>query len=175
MSYFGIKKDSTTLASTTIDYVHHEVHDGDSFMYEDVVTLASSGSLAYMITTGSTAKWAHFGYDIECIGPMTFELYEGCDRTGSVVQTTWNRDRNSSSSPVTIIHKGVTGGSTDGTRIRWWQGGVNNNKTQVGGNPGTSREIILKQSTKYEFKLLSGMADNITSIRFDWYEHTNVS
>ena len=175
MSYFGITKDGTTLATVCIDYVHHEIHDSKLFTYQDVITLASSGSMSYMITTGSTTKWAHFGYDMECIGPMTIEVYEGSDRSGSVVQTTWNRNRNSSASAVTVIHKGVTGGSTDGTRIRWWQGGVANNKTQFGGAPGSFREIILKQNTKYELKLLSGMADNITSIHFNWYEHTNVS
>ena len=173
MSYFGITKDGATLAATTVDYAHHEIHEGDSFMYQDVVTLASSGSQAYMITTGSTTKWAHFGRDMECIGPMTVELYEGGDRSGSVVQTTWNRDRNSSTSPVVVIHKGVTGGSTDGTRIRWWQGGVASVKTQFGGKLGEGGEVILKQSTKYIYKLTSGMADNITNIIFDWYEHVN--
>lgn len=155
-----------------IDYAHHEIHDGCFFMYHDVITLANTNSQDYLITTGPESEMTHLGHSIEATGPITVEVYEATDKNAAGAnELTYNRNRTSPKNPQTIIAKGVAGGTTDGTRIVWFRGGISNNKTTNGTIAGTQNEKILKPNTKYIYRITSGMDDNIISIAIDWYEH----
>jgi hypothetical protein len=180
MSLTTSKKETQTGANVNIDYAHHEIHAGDSFMYHDVIaSLADTVVQDYWFVTGNTTAWAHIGHSVESTGPLTLEIFEGADRTNAkTLQTAYNRDRNSASTPTLKIYKNDntgtgSGGTTDGTKIVWWKGGIANNKVQNGTNVGTSNEKILKQNTSYIFRITSGMAANLISLSFDWYEHAN--
>jgi hypothetical protein len=166
--------DKYTHATTTIDYVHHEIHDGATYMYHDVIDdLDNNVAQDYMITTPDTTKWLHISHDIEAIGPITVEIYEATDKTGTTAQTLYNRDRNSATTATGTIHKGTSGGTTDGTKIVYWKGGISSNKTQNSATHGTASEKILKQNTKYILRLTSRMDNNMISVSIGWYEHTN--
>jgi hypothetical protein len=164
--------DVETHALITIDYVHHEIHDGDTFMYHDVTDSLGTGvSIDYMITTPNTTKWLHVSHDVEFSGAGTVEIYEAGDRVGTAAQTLYNRDRNSIKVPTGTLHKATSGGTTDGTKIVYWKGGASQSKNSA--THGTSSEKILRQNTKYIIRVTSRAEANVVSVSIGWYEHTN--
>jgi hypothetical protein len=165
--------DKYTHALNVMEYVHHEIHDGHAFMYHDVIDSLGTGvSQDYLITTPDTTAWLHVSHDVELSGAGTVEIYEAGDRTGTTLQTMYNRDRNNTSLTNTgTIHKGTSGGATDGTRIVYWKGGANQSKNSA--THGTASEKILKQNTKYILRVTSRAEATIVSVSIGWYEHTN--
>jgi len=172
MSYFPNKKDGTTGVDIVIDYAHHEVHDGSSFYYHDVISLGNGAAQNYLITTPNTTKWGHFGLEIDFNdGAGTIELFEDSDRTGTTAQTVFNRHRNSATTATITVHKGKSGGTTDGTRIIWKRHGAG--KT-TGGGSETAEECVLKQNSKYLLTVTNATTStNNISVILRWYEHTN--
>ena len=166
--------DASTHTLQTIDCAHHEVHSGSSFYYHDVVALGNAGIQDYLITVPDTTKWPHFGIEIdfnEAAGVV--EIYEATDKVGTTPQTVFNRDRNSATIATTTVHKGQSGGTTDGTRIFWKKVGAG--KTS-GGVAGTAEERILKRNTKYILRLTNtSTSTNNTTVVIRWYEHTNLT
>lgn len=171
-----LRLDKATNSLQVVDYAHHEVHAGSSFYYHDVISIANAATQDYLITTPNTTVWAHFGVEVDFNdGAGTLELYEAADRTGTTAQTVFNRNRNSANTATTTVHKGQSGGTTDGTRIMWKRHGSGK---EVGGQSGTSEERILKQNTKYILRITNvagaGVTNNITVI-MRWYEHTDIA
>jgi len=166
--------DRITRSMTSIDHAHHEIHEGDHFMYTDAVELGNGVVQNYLITTPNTTRWAHMIFILEGSAITQFELYEGADRVGSVLQTVGNSNRNSATAATTTIHKGYAGGSTDGTRIHLYKGGSATGVAKSGA-AGTrnDEEIILKQNTKYILRVTSGTAANLTNVNLSWYEHVS--
>jgi hypothetical protein len=165
--------DQYTHALNVMDYVHHEIHDGHAFMYHDVIDSLGTGvAQDYMITTPNTTAWLHVSHDVELSGAGTVEIYEAGDRTGTTLQTMYNRDRNNTSLTNTgTIHKGTSGGTIDGTKIVYWKGGANQSKNSA--THGTASEKILKQNTKYILRITSRAEATIVSVSIGWYEHVN--
>ena len=119
-------------------------------------------------------KRLHFGYQIGGSGVTILEIFESADRVGTDPQTIINRERESASVSVATLHKGISGGTTDGTRIVWRKEGRSTGGA-LGATIGTSLERILKRNTKYLLRLTSGSAGNDISIEWDWYEHTSLA
>ena len=167
--------DSIFKITIVIDTGHHEIHEGDHYMYSDQVDLPNMGTQGYLITTPNTTKWSHFLWKVSGAIGARVELFEGTAKTGTTLQTTYNNNRNSPNVAGTIIHKGVSGsvGVGDGTLIHISGFGSGS----AGGESGeTTRdtEVILKQNTKYIFRVTNrGTNSNKVNIHFDWYEHTS--
>jgi hypothetical protein len=160
-------------AMRSIELDHAMIHDGYSYYYHDVFTLASAGTQVFLFTTPSvttSGRAIHFGLDIEGVGITTVEIYEASDRVGTTLQTIFNRNRLFDEPALCTIHKGVSGGSTDGTRIYWKQLGYSQGTTRILSAPGDSKERVLKSETKYLIRVTSGNADNRVSFELDWYE-----
>ncbi|RPJ22814.1 MAG: hypothetical protein EHM26_00920 [Desulfobacteraceae bacterium] len=102
------------------------------------------------------------------------QLYEGSNKTGVSAQTLLNSDRNSSTVATLTVHKGTTGGSTDGTLIWQMKSGLATGQSRAGMIANRNDEIILKQNTKYIIRITSGTVGNLTNLQMEWYEHTNV-
>ena len=168
--------DSATRSLQLIDYAHHEIHTGSHFFYTDSVLLASAGTQDYLITTPDTTKWAHMIIVPDGSAITQFQLYEATDKTGTTAQTVQNRNRNSVTAAGVTVHKGVSGGSTDGTLIWQYKGGAATGVSSRSSANVTrnNSEIVLKQNTKYILRITSGTNDNLTNVMLDWYEHTNV-
>lgn len=163
--------DEITRALVFLDYAHHEVHEGDSFYFNENLALGNGASQDYLFTTPNSAKRAHWGYEFDAIDAgVTLNIYEASDRAGTTLQTVFNRDRNSISANTTTLHKGVSGGTTDGTNIGTRRAGART----IGRQFGTSGERILKENTKYIVRLTNlSTATNNVWVEFNWYEHTN--
>jgi len=167
--------DAITHTLQTIDYAHHEIHAGSHFEYTDCLPLASAGTQDYLITTPNTTKWAHFSWDVEGSAITAVDFYEATDKTGTTLQTVFNNDRNSATTATVTVHKGVSGGTTDGTKIWCHKSGSSTGASRSGASSETNNEFILKQNTKYLIRITSGTADNLVNLTIGWYEHTNNS
>jgi len=153
---------------------HQEIHDGDSFTYRDVVSLNTGVSQDYLIETPNTSTWAHFGYELEGQSEVDLAIYEATDKTGTTPQTVFNRNRNSNNVATTLLSKGTSGGTTDGTLIMQRTSGSATSAGKFAAAVGEGQERVLRQGTKYIFRITSQGNGNKISIRLSWYEHVNV-
>ncbi|NTU69325.1 hypothetical protein HGB13_00635 [bacterium] len=170
---FTDNKDTSTGSVSVIDYPHHEIHAGDHFLYADCLTLASAGTQDYLITTPNTTKWSHLSWEVDGSAITAVDVYEGSDKSGTTLQTIVNNNRNSTKTSGNTIHKGTSGGTTDGTKIWCHKSGSVTNQSRSGASSEQSSEIILKQNTKYIIRITSGTNDNLVNLNLGWYEHTN--
>lgn len=170
-----LRLDKSTNSIQTVDYEHHEIHAGSHFFYTDSVELASAGTQDYMVTTPDSTKWLHMTYALTGSAITQVQLYEAGDRTGTSVQTVFNSDRNSGTTSAATFHKGTSGGTTDGTLIWAMKSGAATVQSRAGMTAERSSEIILKQNTKYLFRITSGTNANLTNTQLSWYEHTNIA
>lgn len=164
--------DDITETLQIIDYSHHEVHSGSHYFYSDCITLGNGATQDYLITTPNTTTWLHFLFDIKGTLSTDISIFEAGDRVGTTLQTTYNNNRNSLNVSEATLHKGTSGGTTDGTDIHpdCFGTGVAGG---FGGVSDRSNEIILKQDTKYLIRITSNTNGNRLSVHFDWYEHVN--
>lgn len=158
-----------------IPHDHSEIHEGDTFRYYDAVTIASAATQDYLITTPNTTKWAHFTFEVNGTAVTSFTLFEASDKSGSTLQTVWNAHRNSSVTATTTVHKGTTGGTTDGTALVTFSSGTATNQSRSAAAQTHDSEIILKQNTKYIIRITSGTDGNLCNIAMNWYEHVSAS
>lgn len=165
--------DASTHAMMIIDYPHHEIHSGSHFFYTDKNTIASAGTVEYLITTPDTTRWAHLVFNITGSAITTVDIYEGSDRTGTTVQTVYNSNRNSLTTATVTIHKGTSAGTTDGSLIWTRKSGSASQISRTGMEATREAEKILKQNTKYLIRITSGTADNLNNVQLDWYEHVS--
>jgi len=167
----SVEMDSVGRYLLMIDPAHHHIHEGEMFVYKDVISLNSAGTQDYIMTTPNSNTISHFAYEIDGQGQVTIEIFEATDKTPTTLQTSYSRNRNSLISPVMTIHKNQSGGTTDGTRIIWRKTGSDSASAKVLTVVGSGHEIMLKKNTKYLFRITSGLNSNIISLSFDWYEH----
>lgn len=165
--------DEITGVPIAINFEHHEIHEGDHFVFNDKNTINSGSSITYMLTTTNTTKWVHLMYQIDGSAITGFNIYEGADRVGTTAQSVFNNNRNSTNTAGLIIHKGVSDGTTDGTLIRTYNGGSSSAQSKGYSSTREEVELVLKQNTKYIITITSGTASNLTNISLRWYEHTN--
>jgi hypothetical protein len=173
-TYQPLRLDRYTNTVQTIDYAHHEIHAGSHFFVTDYQTIGNGSSVDWMLTTPNTAKWAHLTFEVQGTAVTTAVFYEGANRTGTTPLTVFNNDRNSGALSGLLAHRGVSGGTTDGTPFWQMSGGTASAQFRGGPDVRQDTEIILKQNTKYVLKVTSGTAGNVVSVRLRWYEHTNL-
>lgn len=184
-----IEVDASSHAITTVDYPHHEMHEGDHyFVTYSVPSLGAmttpDDTLTLSFTTPNTTKWSHFTFTAEGPSGALVQLIEG--KTGGGASSTgaltiMNNNRNSANTSAMINLEGSpAAGSvsydatvfTGGTTIwsKYIPGATNG---IVGsGLSGTRNEIILKQNTSYQLSIFS-TTTNPASLEMNWYEHTD--
>ena len=169
--YALVPVDSLTLATETVDYSHHEIHVGNHYYYMDSVELNNAAVQNYLITTPDTTTQAHMIIYADGSAITMFQLYEATDKTGTTLQTIINNNRNSANTSSLIIHKGISGGTTDGTLIQTYKSGSATQQSRSSATVRDDSEIILKRNTKYIFRVTSFTDNNLTNVDFSWYEH----
>jgi len=173
--------DEVSGASLCIDFVHHEIHEGDHYYIEGFTTLAEDlggdeGTLYVKLVTPNNTKWAHFRWEIVSSGILETNFYEGASggMAGGSGVTPLNNNRNSTNTSGLVITSDVTVATSKGTRIGSKKVGGTGFKTAIGGSVDRSDEVMLKQNTIYFREFISGGADNIISFRAGWYEHVSL-
>ena len=166
--------DAVTEAIMTVSYAHHETHAGSHFNYRDSYALAKNAVQEHLIITPNTTSWAHMIFGVAASGgQVDVEIFEGTitSANGSV-EPVMNRNRNSLNANTTLLYDSPTV-TSDGTRISKQTFGVDDKKS-AGGGSRDSEEIMLKQNTKYLFRVTEmNVADAVINFDFDWYEHTD--
>lgn len=161
-----------TGALVTVTHEGHEIHEGNSFCFQEVLSLGNAGSQQYLITVPDTTKWPHFLYFVEGLDAgVLVTMSEGADRSGTTAQTLLNRNRNSATTATTLLHKGVSSGSTDGSPL------IINRKfgqNRTGGSGLDRNERVLKRNTKYVFTVTNASAsNNSVQVILDWDEQVD--
>lgn len=164
--------DSITKYLVVIQEPHHNIHEEKHFFYSDCITLASSATQNYLITIPDDEIRKHFTFEVNGSAGITIAFFEGADRAGTTPQILYNNDRDSVNTPGLTVHKGTSGGSTDGVDIHPDCGG---SSTGVGSTGVSKREneIDLKTDTKYLMRVTSGANGNNIAVHFDWYERAD--
>ena len=177
----GVDDVSATLQ--VIDFPHHEIHEGDSFVSDHEATLASAGTIVLSFKTSDTAKWAHMVFMARASGEANILIIENPTITAGTgtLHPVYNRNRNSAtvttlsdSSTGSFVAGNITLGATQsgGTVIYDEHFGSGQ---KVGGSSVGRDEFILKQNTNYTIILTSEAAANDCETILDWYEHTSVA
>jgi len=174
----AIRLDKTTRALSTIDYAHHEAHEGDGYFAIYSAVKNDTATIEVYVLTPNTTKWAHMLIAVECSLAGTAQLWEGTTKTyvsGNQI-VPFDRNRNSAkTSGLTICH--TPDGSETGTASMTQYVGAtaSGGRVAVGGATGSEREeFILKQNTAYLIRGTSRADGNAISIALSWYEHTNL-
>lgn len=170
-----LRMDASTHSIQTLEYEHHEIHSGSSFVCVDLRNVDST-TFKWQVTTPAGTKYAHMVFDIDCTGEMTVLITEGSDRVDGTALVELNRNRVGTPNVAgTILTHTPTGGSTDGTvvLVNHRSGATGQgSKTVSGGGLRGGNEFVLKPATKYVISVTT-YADVWVTLDLDWYEHTD--
>lgn len=178
MSSFGIKRDRpTTDAAQVIDYAHHEIHGGSSFLTTDVQNIDTTTQKWQIDTADNAPKYSHLIIVVDCDGAFLVTFTEGSNRDGTTRLDAPNRRRSSAAEKVatTSIYRGNSSGSTDGSTTLFQRRlGINGGffSGDQGATAGGRNEWILNADEKYVLSVQT-FANNQVTVEFDWYEHTD--
>lgn len=162
--------DEATRAITTIEYEHHEIHEGNSYiLYVVSHDLDNADTLDLTVITANTTRWMHTVWTAEGTSAIHIYLYEDAvTNVAGGALTALNRDRNSSNTASATFREGDTFTALGDLIWEWHTG-----DKKVGGAGGERDEYILKQGTQYLFRIQSEADNNKVSGQVDFYEHTN--
>jgi hypothetical protein len=169
-------QDRVTGALTTIDYPHHEIHDGGDFLVSykspDANPIADDATINLIITTRS--RYAHMVFRSASGGDMEVELLDGPTVTAGSgnAMTAFNKNRASTRAATVGVRRDMTI-TDDGTRIEneLMPGGTGG--ASIGGASEQRPEWVLNISTVYAFRITNraGNAQPM-SIAIEWYEES---
>ena len=162
----------------TITYEHHQVHEGESHEYNYLISSLASGSnqdFRVNVPAGLTATTRAPHVIFEVISTLEAELYLYEDMTytvgnGGTLQTTYNRNRSSATTPGMTIYLSPTPATT-GNNL--WIGLVGSGRA-AGGEARGMTEWVLKPNADYLFRVTSRAAGNKIVVRLIWYEDLGV-
>ena len=179
--------DASTNKLVTVDYEHHELHDGNAFhcYYTQEVTDTLDRSIIAFTTPADTE--IHMVVHASATAAANLLIIEGAVATAlsGVDLTIYNRNRNSSTTSELTSQDSTAGsasyytlttdtGVTGGTTLYDEYIGAGKFGQAAAGASRAANEWILKKSTVYDFELKAADANtNIQHVHLDWYEHTN--
>jgi hypothetical protein len=181
--------DDITLGLVTVDFPHHEIHEGHAFSL--VYSVASLGAMTtpddtitLTFTTPNTTTHIHMTFSAYGTAGWLLSFIEAPsggkeNPTGSF--TILNKDRNSA---ITSMLKDIAGTpvvnkvsydatlATGGTTL-WSEYLGGTSRPFAGGSPAGGRdEFILKINTTYQLALY-GTDANPAILQMSWYEHAD--
>lgn len=168
--------DDSTFSTQTIEYEHHEIHEGSHYFVAGFDTVDSGNSLTFCVDTPNTSKWTHINYSVEGTSRTEFYVYEGGDYSGGAPVMAYNNNRNSTNTTGMAISGGCVVNTSSGTRLiasSKGLGGATPSKGTITAVQSRNREIILKSGTSYMFEIKSVDDGNIIDYEAEWYEHTD--
>jgi len=173
--------DQATQSITIIEFEHHMVHEGDSFISDGVDTVMGNGdTLILAFKTPDTTKWPHLVIMGWALARAHVDIIEGPTwNTGTGAQEpTYNRNRNSTTTSTLL--EDTTGAFLDNDALVLNPNGLAGgtvihhfyfNAKKSGGDLSRGLiELMLKQNTTYAIRLTSYEANNAGQIELDWYE-----
>lgn len=172
-----IRLDKATNSLQTIDYSHHEIHEGDHFFWTDYDTdVDTAGPKYYRLTTLNNTKWIHMIFTLYSEGAGTWQLFENPTvNAAGTTATVFNNNRNSATTATLTVAYDATS-TADGTLLKTWRTGSGTTApTRVGSESSRDVEIILKQGEDYFLKFTPDADNARIKLELEWYEHTNIA
>ena len=192
----GINIDPSTNAQTTIEYPHHEIHDGESFhiVYE-AQTTNTGEMIAIAFYTPNTTKWLHLTARIS-VGSLTRAVLlesPSIDLDEGTNLAVWNRNRMKKATLSGVLSLNAVQVQNMATSFTAAQAlnanitvsaatimdsftlgspGANPAKGGIGGETRATEEWVLEQGQQYALVGIAGSDDdNAMTLVMDWYEH----
>lgn len=161
-----------------IEYDHHQVHEGESYVYSNLISSLSSGSNkdfrinvpSAMTTVDRTAHMI-----VEVVSTLEAEVYINEDMTytvgnGGTARTSYNRNRLLAANLAKTIVYEDTIPATTGTNV--WIG-LTGSAKRAGSSGRSLNELILRPGD-YLIRIISRAAGCKILVRFEWYEDLGV-
>jgi hypothetical protein len=158
---------------TTIDFPHHEIHDGNGYVVTHVsAVLALSATATYLVVVPTAGVAPHVLIEYGSEQRSTFKFYESPDvSTVGTAMSAINRSRSSSNTASTLFYVTPTV-TTVGTLL--YQGYIGTAAGTAGRFAGGSvrgeTEWILKKGNSYLAQIMAQSASQTVNIEFDFYE-----
>jgi len=168
--------DGATGAAVGIDAVHHEIHEGEtwivSYKTPDASPIADNGTIIFAFTIGN--RYVHVSGRAAFGGDAEAELLENPTWTGGTVMTPRNKNRAKleMASTVTVVRDPTI--SADGLTLEdeFVPGG--SGPQAVGGVAAQRAEWILKPGFRYAMRITNRAGTNQPgSLAAEWYEETS--
>ena len=170
--------DGSTRTLQTIEYEHHEIHEGSSYTIIDVVDMANGAVRDIQITVPNTTKLPHIVFSFVNESEVEWWVYEDVtiNVAGAVVLMN-NNNRNSTNLATTMLaeidNANIAAANADtvvAAAVEIYHGMSGAGKDS--GEHEHNHEIILKRNEEYTFRFVANAAGYV-SYHIDWYEHTS--
>lgn len=156
-----------------MDYEHHQVHEGETYLAQDIQASLAAQTVKYGITVPVYANTLYAPHMMVVCdvynGNVLVQVYEGATFTSGSLVTAYNRNRNSANTAKTTITGGVT--STNGTLLKSFYAGAGKTSS---GTARSNIETILKSNTIYRVDVIGQAAGTAAIVGFEWYEDLGV-
>ena len=173
----NIRLDESTRTLQTIEYEHHEIHGGSTYLMYRSDTLATNDVIQLYWSTPGTTEEQHVVWEFYGAGAITVELLEGVTySSGGTAFTPVNHNRRGTPGTSNCTCKvGSNGVLSDAIS---YSGGTVLYSEEIGsgksspGDGGHAVEFIFEQSTEYLLEM-TAVGNNIRcNMQAHWYEHT---
>lgn len=165
--------DSISNLPVIIDYDHHQVHEGETWRGQNVLSTLGAGTVKFALvvpTYGTLIFSPHIIITADIYGGnATINIYEGATYTGGAEITVFNRNRNIEGSPGMKVYGSVT--STTGTLVETFFVGVGRDAVS---SSRSQSELILKSGTTYRVDIIGRAVGTEAVVAFNWYEDLGV-
>lgn len=162
--YVPVMIDATSNSLITIDYAHHELHDGDHYFTGNYTTLNTGQSVNLTFEVGALSP--HVLFSVDGTGGFNVVIYENSTGiSGGLVKPSINNNRNSPNSATVVVRRNPTITSFGG-QIDVLAAGVN----KVVSTVVRESELIFKLNTNYTIMITSTDNSNVVSYQVKWYE-----
>lgn len=168
--------DKISRSIKVIEFEHHEIHDGSSFMAFQLAAINAldiAAPLTFSFITPNTLKLCHMTLEADLADAGYVEVFEddgdplSFDISGGTVFTPINRNRHLRTASDSLIRTAVTvTQATANARIF-----AKSMVSKWGGPISHKEEIILRPNWHYLFRLSTYADNNEGSINLNWYEH----
>ena len=191
---FLVARDGVSGALTTIDFEHHEIHEGDHFVCHYAGEVTNNGEMTVIaFNTPDTAEWVHVVVEYTATAFARALLIEApsIDVDDGTALLIFNRDRNNGRASGVLSIETVPVANRATSYDETQAGGANItinaantvSEHHIGGGSGPfgtgggqmqRDEYILRRNTQYAFLLEALNADtNIHNLHVSWYEHVS--
>jgi hypothetical protein len=158
-----------------MDFLNHQIHEGETFVYVDPQPNINAGTVKYGITVATyanTIQAPHLTIEVSTYnGVVEVAIYEVATFTGGTVMTQENRNRNMQGvvTDASTITKGVT--STNGTFMDGFYAGAG---TKAAGGGAIRDEWVLKSNTIYRVDVIGTVNPTAAYVKFIYYADKGV-
>lgn len=161
-------------------YEHHQVHEGESFIFSDLQTagLNAAATRDVRISVGAlaaTTRTPHLLIEFIADALAEIELYEGTTWISpGTAQVGYNRNRNVADDSGTLYVNGATALSVSAIGTAIWKGMTTGTKNSAGGTDRGAYEFVLKASTEYCVRVTSRTNGLKFLTRIEYYKDLGV-